>query len=87
MSTTDIIVKTEDYFSIDHRVRLLTVETNDPVEARYFAILRDGKIEYTSLLFYGGNKVDIIRNCDAALEVVRKLLTETNFLVERVVGT
>jgi hypothetical protein len=87
---SDTIVKKEDFFSLDTKVRLITVEAN-PFEmngryARYFAISKNGNIEYTSPLFYGGSTEDVIRNCDSALQVVRQLLADTQFLIGEVVG-
>ena len=87
MSVTDTIVKTEGFFNLDHKVKLLTVATNEPTNARYYAIIKDGKVEFTSPLFFGGSRDDSIRNCDAALQVVRRLLTETGFLTGEVVGS
>lgn len=92
MSVTDTIVKTENFFNLDHQVKLLTVATsvfshpNTHRGARYFAIIKDGEVEYTSPLFYGGSTEDVIRNCDSALQVVRRLLTDTQFLTGEVVG-
>ena len=87
MSVTDTIVKTEKFFNIYHEAKLLTVETNELIYARYFAIIKDSKVEYTSPLFYGGSREDVIRNCDSALQVVRKLLADTGFLTGEVVGS
>jgi hypothetical protein len=90
---SDKIVKTENFFGVTHEVKLLTVEA-DPAGmefvfgySRYFAIIKSGEIEFTSPLFYGGSREDVIRNCDSALQVVRQLLTDTQFLTGEVVGT
>jgi len=89
---SDTIVKTETFLSANHVVKLLTVEA-EPAGmlfvygySRYFAIIKDGRVEFTSPLFYGGSREDVIRNCDSALQVVRQLLTETDFLTGEVVG-
>jgi hypothetical protein len=89
---SDTIVKKEDFFSLDTKVRLITVEA-EPAGmqfvfgySRYYAIIKNGKVEFTSPLFYGGSKEDVIRNCDSALQVVRQLLADTQFLIGEVVG-
>ena len=89
---SDTIVKTENFVSHVSTVKLLTVEAsvfsapNTNKYSRYFAIIKDGEIEFTSPLFFGGSRDDVIRNCDSALQVVRQLLTETDFLTGDVVG-
>ena len=79
----DIIVKREEFLSIDHKVKLLTVENGD---GRYYSIIKDGKVQYISPVFQGGSQAQIVYNCDSALQVVRKLLADTQFLVGEVVG-
>lgn len=83
----DIVVKTEEFLSLDMKVRLVTVELDTPMFARYFSIIREGKVAYISPKFYGGSREDIVRNCDSALQVVRQLLADTQFLRGEVVGT
>jgi hypothetical protein len=82
----DLIVKSERFVSAFHDVQLVTIQQNIPV--RYFSIIKDGVPVYTSQGFYGAthDMNDAIRNCDAALQVVRQLLTETGFLIGEVVG-
>ena len=83
---TDLIVKSETFVSLNHKVQLITVQQTIPV--RYFSIIKDGVPVYTSPGFYGAthDMEDAIRNCDAALQVVRQLLTDTQFLTGEVVG-
>lgn len=89
---SDRIVKSEKFLNAYHEVKLLTVEAEigeyDMLAySRYYAIAKDGKVEFTSPLIYGGSKEDVIRNTDSALQVLRKLMTETGFLTGEVVGT
>lgn len=84
---SDTIVKNEKFFGLHDKVKLLTVEAETATYSRYYAIVKNGSVEYTSPLFYGGSKTDVIRNCDSALQVVRQLLTDTQFLTGEVVGT
>lgn len=83
---TDIIVKTEVFFSLQHRVELATIESKTGLHVRYYVIIKDGHPEFQSPLFFGGSTEDVIRNCDSALQVVRQLLTDTGFLTGEVVG-
>lgn len=88
---SDTIVKTERFFDAYHEVKLLTVEANmngyrAEDYCRYYCIIKSGAVEFTSPLFLGGSREDVIRNCDSALQVVRKLLTDTGFLTGEVVG-
>lgn len=80
----DIIVKREEFLSIDHKVRLLTVENDS---GRYYSIIKDGEVEYISPVFQGASQAQIVYNCESALQVVRRLLTDTQFLTGEVVGT
>lgn len=80
---TAVAVKTEDFVSLDINVRLVTY---DDVYGRYYAIVRDGKVSYLSPVFYG-QREEVVRSCDSALDVVRFLLKETGFLTGKVVGS
>jgi hypothetical protein len=93
---SDTIVKTEKFISAQDEVKLLTVAMNrrdysdvpNPPQSYtlYYAIVKNGNVEFTSNLIYGGSMDDVIRNTDIALQVVRQLLTETGFLTGEVVG-
>lgn len=85
---SDTIVKTETFVSALSTVKLLTVEPDGALYGRYFVILKDNnEVRFTSALFYGGSRGDVIRSCDYALQVVRQLLTETGFLTGEVIGS
>lgn len=84
---SDRIVQKETFVGMVDRVELLTVESTESLRySQYFVIVKNGDIVYTSNDIYGGTGVDIARNCDTALQVVRKLLTDTGFLIGEVVG-
>jgi hypothetical protein len=88
---SDTIVRTESFINALNTVKLLTVKANLDEDTMvgyglYYAIVKNGKVEFTSPLIYGGSKQDVIRNIDSALQVVRQLLTDTGFLTGEVVG-
>lgn len=90
---SDTIVKKEKFFGANHRVDILTVEVTNPDEAwapehsRYFVILRDDVVVYTSPAFFGGSTEDVRRNCNHAIKLVRVLLSDMNFILESSIGT
>lgn len=84
---SDTIVRTERFWNLNDEVKLLTVKADSLLYTKYFVIVKNGDVAYASPEFFGGFPSDVDRNTDRAMQVVRQLLTETNFLVGEVVGT